>query len=529
MRNAITIVGALGLAFAPARAHADGDGASEPAAAAGPGATEVTAAAPPTDGAPDVLAPRRRTIDVGAFLGLDYFGDDIELGNAWASEQVPGTALVLGGRAGVTWLPDLAPGSSLDPQLGTEVELKLAFASTDESLEGGRRAYFAPVFGWRAHGIARLRTTGTIHPHLVVGVGGESVVTGSPFMADDTDAAFYWGPGVAWRPNNQWIARADLRHGLTAGRADDVVSTFELTIGVERSFDFGGREVKVVPDIPDSDGDGLLDPVDACKLEPENFNGFEDDDGCPDDPDSDGDGLTDSRDACPKDAEDVDRFQDDDGCPEADNDGDGLLDAADGCPLDAEDPDQWDDEDGCPDPDNDTDGILDPVDRCPIEPENFNGFEDGDGCMDELPKVLKQFTGAIEGITFEYSKARIRPSSTKVLDQAAAILAEYPDTRVRIEGHTDNKGVLEKNYALSLKRAEAVKWYLVDKGVAAERIETVGVGPDRPRTTNKSKKGRDANRRIEFHLIIGDGAPVPAPATQPAATQPTEPAPPSGP
>ncbi len=523
MRNVMTIVGAAAFAvlLVPARAVADG----EAVAAVGPGGVEVTAnAAPVADAGEATLEPRRRTIDVGVFLGIDHFGDDIELGNAWASEQVPGTALVIGGRGGITLLPDLAPGSALDPQLGVELELKLALASTDESLEGGRRAYFAPVFGWRAHGIARLRSAGRWHPHLVAGVGGESVVTGSPFMADDTDAAFYWGPGLTWRANDRWIARADLRHGLTAGRTDTVVSTFELTVGIERSFDFGGRTVEVIPIIPDTDGDFFRDDVDACIHEPENLNGFEDTDGCPDDPDSDGDGLTDSKDSCPQAAEDVDQFEDTDGCPEADNDQDGLLDGDDQCPLEPEDLDQWDDGDGCPDPDNDTDGILDVVDKCPIEPENFNGFEDTDGCMDELPKVFKEFTGVIAGITFDYSKARIRPASKKALDKAATLLQEYPDTRVLIEGHTDSKGILANNQALSLKRAEAVKWYLVDRGVAADRIETAGVGPDRPRASNKSKKGRDANRRIEFHLIVGGAASTTGTdLPQPAATQPSVP------
>ncbi|MCA9680314.1 MAG: OmpA family protein, partial [Myxococcales bacterium] len=494
--------------------------------AAGPGATPATEVVGRADAGAtgdDALKPRGRTLDVGAFLGLDVFGSDIELGNAWAPEQVPGTSLIIGGRGGVTLVPDLLPSSALDPQLGVEVELKLALASTSESVEGGRRAYFAPVFGWRAHGIARLRTHGRFHPHLVVGVGGESVVTSSPFMDDDTDASFYWGPGLTWRPNNKLVARADLRHGLTAGRDSNIVSTFELLIGIERSFDLGGHPVETVAPIPDSDGDGILDPVDQCDLEPETVNGFQDDDGCPDDPDSDGDGIADSKDECPHDAEDLDQFQDDDGCPEADNDADGIPDGADGCPNDPEDLDGWDDEDGCPDPDNDTDGILDGNDNCPNEPENFNGFEDGDGCLDDLPKVVKEYTGVIEGITFAYSSARIQPKSKAVLDRAALILQDYPDLRVLVEGHTDDRGVYDKNVALSLKRAEAVKWYLVDHGVAADRIETAGVGPDRPRASNKSKKGRDQNRRIEFHLIVG-AQPAGAAATQPAGAPATQPA-----
>jgi OOP family OmpA-OmpF porin len=483
-----------------------------------PGAADVTASteepAPPPDDEP---GPRKKSIDLGAFVGVHAFGDDIELGNSWASEQVPGTAVVLGGRAGITFLPDLAPSSSLDPQLGAEAELAFALASTGESMDGGRRSYFAPVFGWRAHAIARLRTAGSVHPFLVVGGGGETVVSGSPFMGDDTDAAFHWGGGLSWRAAPAWVARLDLRHGLTAGRVDDVVSTFEMHLGVEKSFDFGGGEVEQLPPIEDTDGDGILDPDDQCVNDPETVNAFQDDDGCPDTLDQDGDGILDPDDQCVNEPETVNQIDDADGCPEVDQDGDGLLGSKDGCPTEAEDVDQFEDEDGCPDLDDDKDGIPDLVDACRLETETFNGFNDNDGCPDEVPPAVKKFTGTIEGITFGYSRASITKPSKKVLNVAATVLREYPDVRVRIEGHTDPKGIYEKNVSLSLRRAEAVKWYLVDQGIAEDRIETVGFGPDKPRADNKTKKGRAKNRRIEFHLIVV-GAPdltAPAPAAPP--------------
>ncbi|MCA9571000.1 MAG: hypothetical protein KC656_24335, partial [Myxococcales bacterium] len=98
--------------------------------------------------------------------------------------------------------------------------------------------------------------------------------------------------------------------------------------------------------------------------------------------DTDEDGLLDKVDACVEDPEDFDDFEDTDGCPEPDNDGDGVLDGDDRCPLEPEDPDGWEDADGCPDPDNDGDGVLDGDDRCPIEPEDRDGWEDADGCPD---------------------------------------------------------------------------------------------------------------------------------------------------
>ncbi|MBK7191062.1 MAG: OmpA family protein [Myxococcales bacterium] len=478
-----------------------------------------------------VAADPPRRVEVGGFLGLDYFGDDIELGNSWAPEQVPGTSLLLGGRVGFIAFPDLLRASSYDPQLGVEAEGKLALAATGESDEGGRGSFAAPVLGWRVHAIARLKSSYLLTPHLVVGVGGESVLTGSPFMADDTDAAFYWGPGVSWKLTDRLDGRVDLRHGLTAGRVDDVVSTFEVHFGVQTGWDL--QPGKAAPPRPpvDTDGDGLVDPDDDCPKEAETVNGFRDRDGCPDVADRDGDGILDPDDQCVDEPETENDIDDADGCPEIDFDGDGLLGSQDGCPQAAEDFDRFQDEDGCPDLDNDGDGKPDMSDVCPSEPETYNGFDDEDGCPDEVPKIVKQFTGVIDGITFDFGKARIRPKSKKTLNAAAAILREYAAIRIRIEGHTDDRGARERNMALSQKRADAVKWYLVDQGIAADRIETVGHGPDVPRASNKTNKGRAQNRRIEFHILISDQSGTvtsPTPGTQPTPPAP-EPAPPTPP
>lgn len=134
----------------------------------------------------------------------------------------------------------------------------------------------------------------------------------------------------------------------------------------------------------DDDNDGVLDGEDACPDDPEDVDGFEDEDGCPE-PDNDADGVPDSSDACPDDAEDADGFEDSDGCPDPDNDGDGIADNEDACPDDSEDYDGFEDGDGCPDPDNDGDGIPDASDACPNEPEDVDVFQDGDGCPEPCP------------------------------------------------------------------------------------------------------------------------------------------------
>ena len=134
----------------------------------------------------------------------------------------------------------------------------------------------------------------------------------------------------------------------------------------------------------DADGDGIPDAKDQCPNEPEDKDGFQDEDGCPD-PDNDGDGIADAKDKCPNEPEDKDGFQDDDGCPEPDNDGDGIPDTIDKCPNEAEDKDGFQDDDGCPELDNDGDGIPDSADKCPNEPETMNGIDDDDGCPDVIP------------------------------------------------------------------------------------------------------------------------------------------------
>ena len=106
-------------------------------------------------------------------------------------------------------------------------------------------------------------------------------------------------------------------------------------------------------------------------------------DGCPSTAeDSDGDGVPDTVDKCPDEPEDRDGFEDDDGCPDPDNDNDGIPDNFDNCPNEAEDMDGFEDEDGCPDPDNDKDGFPDAQDKCPMQPETLNGNKDDDGCPD---------------------------------------------------------------------------------------------------------------------------------------------------
>lgn len=279
----------------------------------------------------------------------------------------------------------------------------------------------------------------------------------------------------------------------------------------------------VEPDLPkpkpkpgDCDGDGLLDPDDKCKCEAENYNGFEDADGCPDDPDTDGDGLKDSLDTCVLLPEDKDAYLDEDGCPELDNDLDTVLDANDkdatgkSCANDPEDPDGFEDVDGCPEPDNDKDTVVDLEDQCPMEPGVVGGDKPGCPKKPALAIVTATEIKILQQIHFEFDKDKIKPESFPILDAVADILQANPNVRVEIQGHTDNKGAAAYNKKLSDRRAASVLKYLVAKGVAADRLTSFGYGLERPIADNKTDQGRALNRRVQFVKITNE-APGAAP------------------
>jgi hypothetical protein len=185
--------------------------------------------------------------------------------------------------------------------------------------------------------------------------------------------------------------------------------------------------------------------------------------------DRDGDGLLDDIDQCPDDPEDKDGFEDEDGCPDFDNDGDGISDVNDQCPDTPEDIDDFQDMDGCPDTDNDKDGILDVDDNCPNKPETVNGYKDNDGCPDEKPMEIKQ-TLILKGVNFKTASAELLEESYYVLETVYNSLEAYPHIRVEIAGHTDNQGSDNYNLALSYDRAKTVMNYLIMRGIRGLKL-----------------------------------------------------------
>lgn len=297
------------------------------------------------------------------------------------------------------------------------------------------------------------------------------------------------------------FSRTESRHGDTLKaqyHLKEAVRWYDLTFKATHNADGSLKEGCE----GDDDDDSVLNSRDNCPQVAEDYDGDKDDDGCPE-WDKDGDGIPDDRDKCPTDPEDKDSFNDDDGCPEPDNDLDGILDVNDKCKLQPEDFDNYQDEDGCPELDNDSDGIPDDKDRCPNEPEDIDGDQDDDGCPD-LYKSIVVKDDKIElkqKIFFAFNKDTILAQSFDMLREVAQAMKENPKIKVRIEGHTDDKGPDAYNKKLSDRRAKSVRNFLIKEGIEPDRMVAIGYGEERPIDDNDTEEGREVNRRVEFVII----------------------------
>jgi OOP family OmpA-OmpF porin len=106
----------------------------------------------------------------------------------------------------------------------------------------------------------------------------------------------------------------------------------------------------------------------------------------------------------------------------------------------------------------------------------------------------------LRGINFDFNSSEIRAHSAPVLDEAVKQLASNPDVDVLVVGHTDSVGSEDYNQKLSLLRAEAVYRYLVNRGIAPERLTATGMGESSPVATNDTEQGRARNRRVELKV-----------------------------
>jgi outer membrane protein OmpA-like peptidoglycan-associated protein len=380
--------------------------------------------------------------------------------------------------------------------------------------------------------------------HLFTEFTGETRISNIDHGFKLGDAALRLSPGISFTPAGGLFLHlgADINLGTdtvmqytvhdrrsAAGPALAFATRIEPQYRLAATLGWAGY---IIPQ--DADQDGIRDGADRCPKETEDFDNFEDSDGCPDN-DNDRDGISDLKDKCLNDAEDVDGFEDLDGCPDYDNDKDLVADSADQCPVVAEDLDGFEDGDGCPDQDNDRDSVSDSADQCINLPEDRDGFQDKDGCPDTdndldnvadsldqcrdtpgdsayhgcprpeepkpQPKEIQRGRVILRGVNFESDSDRLTLDSYAILERVRDSLREWPEVKVEILGHTDAMGGGLANRRLSQSRAEAVRDYLVGQGIGAERLIAIGKGEESPIADNATAEGRQMNRRVELHRI----------------------------
>ncbi|MFC4095068.1 DUF5723 family protein [Euzebyella saccharophila] len=294
--------------------------------------------------------------------------------------------------------------------------------------------------------------------------------------------SFYMPVGLVQGAGAQW--GAGFRAGPLYIGSGSVLSLL-LSDNSKAADVYAGLKIPVYQGKPkDRDGDGIVNKKDNC---PDEYGPIENN-GCPW-PDTDGDGVNDNEDQCPDEAGEAEN----NGCPWEDTDGDAVLDKDDTCPQEAGPAENQ----GCPWPDADGDGILDKDDQCP----EVAGTVANQGCPEVTEEVQKTLNEYAKTILFNPGKATIKTESTTALVDIIQILNEYPDAKFTVEGHTDSIGSEQTNQRLSESRAQAVKQFLVDKGIDASRLEAIGYGESKPIATNMYKDGRAKNRRVEINLV----------------------------
>lgn len=181
-----------------------------------------------------------------------------------------------------------------------------------------------------------------------------------------------------------------------------------------------------------------------------------------------------------------------------DSDGDGVADTDDRCPAQAAPT-----ADGCPAPlapaepprDTDADGIDDSKDECPGTLSSLK--VDASGCV----AAGAAQSIVLKGVNFLPGSADLTADAKKVLDETSASLTGQTGLKVEVGGHTDASGADAVNMALSQRRAESVRKYLIGKGIAADRLVAKGYGETQPIADNKTAAGRSTNRRVELKIL----------------------------
>ncbi len=437
--------------------------------------------------ASDTQAQRAGTIEVGLFPTIAYFDKELHLDQARAG---PGARIgyFLTDRIAIeaegSWVPTVARNDTAVKYMPLHARLVLNFPASEH----------VGVLLGAGYSHTRFRDELRITNHGVSGNAGVRLGLGdvtsiridtyvdyipSPDFGDDN-----WHFGI--QPGLSFLlgGRAAGPRDRDADGVPDDVDECKKTPAGDR-VDAKGCTVK------DADGDGVFDDADACADTPAGDR--VDAKGCSLPKDADGDGVNDDADGC-ADTPKGDKV-DEKGCSlPKDADGDGVTDDVDAC-ADTPAGEQVDAKGCAPGQrDGDGDGVNDAADRCPSTP---SGVEvDAEGCQVLFQPTKK--TLILEGVNFETGKSVLTPESETILNGVAESLVANDSIRVQVTGHTDNTGGLALNRRLSRSRADAVRTYLVSRGVAEDRLTARGFGPDQPVASNKTVDGRAQNRRVEL-------------------------------
>ena len=318
------------------------------------------------------------------------------------------------------------------------VEALFGYASTDYNGTDAGGAQGTNVYNYRLEGLYHLMPASKLVPFVSAGVGGQRVLYPAG-VSDKTRAAFSYGAGLKYFLTERVALRADVRHVLVF---DSIYNNLEYTLGL--GFVFGAPKPVPIPvpakEVRDSDGDGVPDDLDKC-------------------PDT------------PK----------------------GVIVDKDGCPLDS-----------------DNDGVPDYLDKCPDTPKGVQ--VDENGCPPPAPVTAQKAAAAMTeteaqmlekgrvtlNVEFDTGKTLVKPRYNKEIEKVAEVMKKYPELKVVIEGHTDNIGGAKYNQNLSQRRAEAIKNVMVKKyKIEASRLTAKGFGFSKPIADNKTKEGKQKNRRVE--------------------------------
>jgi OOP family OmpA-OmpF porin len=394
--------------------------------------------------------------DLGAFFGPRIFSGNSTLGYRDSDPAHPmlNNSIELGLRVGRQFgLPWLHP------------ELELGFVPTHTSslVVNGAMVDSVNVY-WlepRINLRIDLMPKRVVEPFLVVGGGSPiALSTATKTINSGIIGDGYAGAGARIDTHKGFVLRFDARLAVLPG-VDPMTGNNKLAFEGDITF---GLELTVGGKKPPK----VEEPTPTAPA-----------------PDRDGDGIPDSIDQCPDRAEDFDGFEDNDGCPDIDNDHDQVLDIADKCPTEPETINGYEDDDGCPD-------------TIPADVEGLRGTIEGLLYADGETAVHDSAKRSLDHIV----KVMTAHPSVKIV-----LIGHTDDREAKAFATPPAKGqpapdLASLNTDLARARAEAVRQALVALGVPQGHIVVDGVGAEEPVADNNSTKGRLANRRVELKLFV---------------------------